>query len=128
LRCAAGEDVGDVAARAAAEELASADGGTVAVLTPSSLLDPVTAAVAARLPDSVGDPLESPVSVLSVRAAKGLEFDAVVVVEPAAVVDDGPHGLRDLYVALTRATQHLVVVHRDDLPPSLHRLALNGEG
>jgi DNA helicase IV len=128
LRCAADEDLGEVAARAAAEELASADGGTVAVLTPSSLLDPVTAAVTARLPDAVGDPLESPVSVLSVRAAKGLEFDAVVVVEPAAVVDDGPHGLRDLYVALTRATQHLVVVHRDDLPPSLHRLAPKFEG
>ncbi len=55
--------------------------------------------------------------------AKGLEFDGVVVVEPAAIVAttgaDVAAGLRLLYVALTRAVQSLTVVHHDPLPESL---------
>ncbi|EME21871.1 HelD family protein [Rhodococcus triatomae] len=62
------------------------------------------------------------VSVLSVREAKGLEFDSVVVVEPAAIVGDSPRGMNDLYVALTRATQRLGVVHSDALPEVLEKL------
>ena len=51
--------------------------------------------------------------------AKGLEFDAVVVVEPAAIAGGTPRGLRLLYVALTRAVQELVVVHAEPLPAGL---------
>jgi DNA helicase IV len=56
--------------------------------------------------------------VLTPREAKGLEFDHVVVVEPAQIVDDGGEGrgLRELYVALTRPTKTLVVVHSRPLP------------
>ena len=50
-------------------------------------------------------------------AAKGLEFDAVVLVEPAELVAESPRGLNDLYVALTRATQRLTVVHRGAAAP-----------
>ncbi|MFF8383137.1 HelD family protein [Streptomyces kanasensis] len=48
--------------------------------------------------------------------AKGLEYDATVVVSPAEIADESPAGLRVLYVALTRATQQLTVVsgHRDE--------------
>ncbi|MFM9447674.1 HelD family protein [Streptomyces acidiscabies] len=48
--------------------------------------------------------------------AKGLEYDATVVVSPAEIADESPAGLRVLYVALTRATQQLTVVsvERDD--------------
>ncbi|HEY3461902.1 MAG TPA: ATP-binding domain-containing protein [Gaiellaceae bacterium] len=60
-----------------------------------------------------------PFSVLTPRQAKGLEFDHVVVVEPAAVADDGDRGLRELYVALTRPTKTLVVVHARPLPDGL---------
>jgi DNA helicase IV len=56
------------------------------------------------------------VTVLDPPEAKGLEFDAVVVVEPALIAGDGARGLRLLYVALTRAVQHLVVVHALPLP------------
>ncbi|MFC9683277.1 HelD family protein [Streptomyces sp. NPDC056948] len=42
--------------------------------------------------------------------AKGLEYDATVVVSPAEIADESPAGLRVLYVALTRATQQLTVV------------------
>ena len=51
--------------------------------------------------------------------AKGLEFDHVVVVEPAAIVAAEPRGLRRLYVVLTRAVSRLVVVHARALPPEL---------
>jgi DNA helicase IV len=54
---------------------------------------------------------------------KGLEFDAVLVVEPARILADGPRGAAELYVALTRATQRLGVLHRDPLPPALSGLA-----
>jgi DNA helicase IV len=57
---------------------------------------------------------------------KGLEFDAVLVVEPAAILADGPRGAADLYVALTRATQRLGVLHRGPLPDALAGLAAPG--
>ncbi|MFM9379217.1 ATP-binding domain-containing protein [Gordonia sp. VNK21] len=62
---------------------------------------------------------EARVQVLGITAAKGLEFDTVIVVEPAELADGSPRGLSDLYVALTRATQRLVVVHAGDLPEEL---------
>jgi len=60
-----------------------------------------------------------PFPILTPRQAKGLEFDHVVVVEPAAVADGGDRGLRELYVALTRPTKTLVVVHARPLPEPL---------
>jgi DNA helicase IV len=63
-----------------------------------------------------------PFPILTPRQAKGLEFDHVVVVEPAAIADDGDRGLRELYVALTRPTKTLVVVHARSLPDGLGRL------
>jgi DNA helicase IV len=69
--------------------------------------------VRSSLPDAAAgeDPdLTHQVVVLDVRQAKGLEFDAVVVVSPARIVAESPRGRNDLYVALTRATQRLVIV------------------
>ena len=51
--------------------------------------------------------------VLTVAQAKGLEFDAVVVVDPEQIVAESPRGLNDLYVALTRATRRLGVLRVD---------------
>ena len=60
------------------------------------------------------------VPLLTPRQAKGLEFDHVVVVEPALIVEEGgASGLRELYVALTRPTKTLVVVHARPLPEAL---------
>ena len=50
---------------------------------------------------------------------KGLEFDAVLVVEPERIFADGPRGAAELYVALTRATQRLGVLHQGPLPQAL---------
>jgi superfamily I DNA/RNA helicase len=63
---------------------------------------------------------ETAIPVLTAREAKGLEFDHVVVVEPALIVEEsGPAGLRHLYVALTRPTKTLTVVHSRPLPAAL---------
>ncbi|RRO95419.1 helicase, partial [Corynebacterium bovis] len=62
------------------------------------------------------DGTASEVVVTDVAGAKGLEFDEVVLVEPAEIVEDSPQGLNDVYVAVTRATQGLTVLHDRDLP------------
>ncbi|MGV9312046.1 HelD family protein [Streptomyces sp. NPDC003691] len=85
--------------------------GRLAVIAPAALhpaLHPALAGPAADGPD-----LTRRVVLLTPREAKGLEFDGVIVVEPAAFGDS------DLYVALTRATQWLGVVHSAALPPGL---------
>ncbi|TXG92510.1 helicase [Rhodococcus rhodnii] len=56
-----------------------------------------------------------------VARTKGLEFDAVLVVDPDRIVADGPRGAAELYVALTRATQRLGILYRGELPPTLAR-------
>jgi DNA helicase IV len=73
--------------------------GTVAVLAGRE--------TSAKLADLAG----GPVRVLTVREAKGLEFDAVYLVAPREILADSPRGLNDLYVALTRATQRLGILH-----------------
>ncbi|GAC55968.1 hypothetical protein GOHSU_02_01120 [Gordonia hirsuta DSM 44140 = NBRC 16056] len=66
------------------------------------------------------------IRVLPLSAAKGLEFDNVVVAEPAELIETSPRGFSDLYVGLTRATQRLVVVHRLGLPADLADLPAAG--
>jgi DNA helicase IV len=98
--------------------------GRVAVLVPSARVADLRAQVLPGTGDGSAEPdLDAPVVVLPVSAAKGLEFDAVVLVEPAELVAESPRGLNDLYVAMTRATQRLTVVHGEPLPPVLHRVA-----
>ena len=58
---------------------------------------------------------------------KGLEFDAVLVVDPDRILASGPRGAAELYVALTRATQRLGVLHQAPLPESLTGLAESGD-
>lgn len=63
--------------------------------------------------------LGSPVTLIAPREAKGLEFDAVVVVEPEAIVEEDERGHRMLYIAFTRATKTLdIVCVGDPLPLS----------
>ena len=65
--------------------------------------------------------IDAPIAVLSPLDAKGLEFDHVVVVEPADLVPADRAGLRLLYVVLTRATRALTIVHSEPLPEALTR-------
>jgi hypothetical protein len=58
-------------------------------------------------------------TLVPVSLAKGLEFDHVIVAEPAAIAAGHSHGLHQLYVALTRAVSRLTVLHSQPLPPPL---------
>jgi superfamily I DNA/RNA helicase len=101
------------------EETAS---GTFAVIVPPGLAAPVAEALRrAGLPFGTAgrEALEQRLTLLSVDDAKGLEFDSVTVVEPGQIVAASPQGLRALYVAFTRATQRLTIVHSDPLPSVL---------
>ena len=87
------------------------DEGLLALIAPASL----------RGEDGVALFDETRVAVLTPREAKGMEFDHVVVVEPTLIVEEAVEGqgLRELYVALTRPTRTLVVVHSRPLPKEL---------
>jgi DNA helicase IV len=63
--------------------------------------------------------LATRLSLVPASTVKGLEFDQVVLLEPADVVDAGPQGLRRLYIAMTRAVSRLQVVHARPLPAIL---------
>jgi DNA helicase IV len=69
-----------------------------------------------------GPDLDDEVVVLTVGQAKGLEFDSVLIADPAQILAESPRGLSDLYIALSRATQRLGVLHPGPLPEMLHRL------
>jgi hypothetical protein len=105
-------------------EVSAVGDGKVAVIVPAALVSSVGKAVVAAVPgSSLGNDLEeAQVVVLGVTDAKGLEFDSVVVVDPAGILAESPRGASDLYVALTRATQRLGVVHTGTLPDVLSRL------
>lgn len=95
--------------------------GVMGVITPVSARADLVAALdeagVAWAPELRPD--DAPVVVLTPHEAKGLEFDVVVVVEPAAILDESEHGVRSLYVALTRSTSQLALVHARPLPPVL---------
>jgi DNA helicase IV len=105
--------------------------GRLAVLCAAEQAGAVRAALARAVPELVGPAdalpaaaaaLDARVAVLTVVDSKGLEFDAVLLVEPAALLAGPTRGLADLYVALTRATRQLTVIHSGDLPDVLARL------
>ena len=101
LQAPAGELAGTLAAAAARMAMLTG-AGRLGVIVPAGQLPELTKAVAAELPGATGgeDPeLESPVVVLSVRQAKGLEFDSVLIAEPGQILAESPRGLNDLYVA-----------------------------
>ena len=105
-----------------AREAATMDDGRLGVIVPETSRTELGTAVTAAVPRAmVGEDsdLGSPVVVLSVAQVKGLEFDSVIVVEPGLLLAGSPRGLNDLYVALTRATQRLGVVHSGELPAVL---------
>ena len=129
--------LGPAVAESAREEVAAVAPGRVAVLGPAVLLPELARALAdagldAHRPrDPSGDGLAAGLVLLPADETNGLEFDSVVVVEPAliAAVGDEPageappvattRGLRTLYVALTRPTKRLAIVHADPLPVDL---------
>lgn len=107
---------------------ATVEAGSVGVIAADTQLPGLAEALAAagvphgRLDADHGDDEDRQVELVPASVAKGLEFDRVVVVEPAAIAAAEPDertGLRRLYVVLTRAVSELTVVHADPLPGPL---------
>jgi hypothetical protein len=126
--------IADHAARALAPGLAPTrsyrPGGTLAVRRVDDLRAavreavreaPRDATVAVIAADAAVDGLGAVpgAAVVPASLVKGLEYDHVVVVEPADIVAAEPRGLNRLYVALTRAVAGMVVLHRAPLPAAL---------
>ncbi|MEM9133728.1 MAG: ATP-binding domain-containing protein [Actinomycetota bacterium] len=96
--------------------------GNVAVICPTSLYDEVVDGfdeAGVEIGRAPRDGLNHQITVVPVRLVKGLEVDATVVVEPAAILAEEPQGARSLYVAATRATKRLTMVHAEPLPSLL---------
>ncbi|MEV6520630.1 ATP-binding domain-containing protein [Longispora sp. NPDC051575] len=102
------EQTGDLAGRVAALVAEEGAHGRVGVIVPESRVE--LRAVGGR--DQV----------LTVRDAKGLEFDSVLIVDPQAILDESPRGHNDLYVALTRSTRRLGVLCPGEVPEVLRAL------
>jgi DNA helicase IV len=114
--------LGAEAVRQAIIERDAVHPGSVAVIVPDSLFADVARAFEANgveygLPARNG--LGQQITLVPVSLVKGLELDASVVVEPAAILEEEVQGARALYVALTRATKRLVLVHERALPEVL---------
>jgi DNA helicase IV len=112
-----------VLAEVTAEEAASE--GRLAVIVPDARVAELSDAVIRAVPGvSFGESpdLTSPVVVLGAGQAKGLEFDSVLIADPAAIIAGSPRGRNDLYVAMTRSTQRLGVLHPGRPPAELTAL------
>jgi DNA helicase IV len=98
--------------------------GSIGVIVPDASVAAVSKALSLTghldhrvlSPDTVDD---HRLLVIPASLAKGLEYDHVIVVEPADIVDAEPRGLARLYVVLTRAVTSLTVLHARELPAQL---------
>jgi hypothetical protein len=95
--------------------------GSVGVIVPAALHDAVAAELAGATDPEEGEAaLSAGVNLVGLAAIKGLEFDAAIVVAPAAILEERPDGGRGgLYTAMTRSTRALAVVHSSALPEGL---------
>jgi DNA helicase IV len=110
------QEAADLAAAAvAAVRAALAHAGSTAVIGTADRLPSIAAALAAAGIEAGGER----VTLLPTGLAKGLEYDHVIAVEPAEIVDAEPRGLHRLYVVLTRAVSRLDVIHSRPLPDQL---------
>ncbi|MEN3309946.1 MAG: hypothetical protein V7603_6148 [Micromonosporaceae bacterium] len=112
--------VPDVVEAAVAQVRAALDlDGSIGVIVADATAPRVAAALAAQGVAVGGAEEEEQVTVLPASLAKGLEYDHVIVVEPAEIVSAEPRGLNRLYVVLTRAVSRLAVLHAEPLPAPL---------
>jgi DNA helicase IV len=98
--------------------------GSIAVLAIEAIVDSIFESVVARFGIEAGrgsDGLGRPIAVMTPQDAKGLEFDSVVVVEPADIVSETDRGAATLYVAMTRPTQRLHLVTTGELPRGISK-------
>jgi DNA helicase IV len=110
--------LGEIVARTR-EMVELVNGGNVAVVVPDRMAETVADAfieAGVAFGRASNTALDNGITIVPVSVVKGLELDGVVVVEPSDIVEAEPQGMRSLYVALTRATQRLTIVHARPLP------------
>ncbi|WP_181770860.1 HelD family protein [Amycolatopsis pittospori] len=94
--------------------------GQLGIIAPGTLIEPLAAALSlTTFPDLTGK-----VVLLTPGQAKGLEFDSVLIADPGEILRTAPRGHNDLYVAMTRATHRLGVVHPGQPPAELAALPI----
>ena len=105
-------------ARRLSEELA---GGSIAIVATDERCDELSDALDRNgiTHGRAAAGLGKGITVVPVSVVKGLELDGVIVVEPADIVESSDRGLRSLFVALTRSTRRLSVIHGRPLPESM---------
>lgn len=104
------------------EELDAISDGLLAVIAPARIVEQVRAAVTAAYGNRVGrgaGGLGQDIVVTTPREAKGLEFDGVVVLEPAEMLKQEAVRVGDLYVAMTRPTQRLRLISTGEIPEGI---------
>ena len=104
------------------EEQKKADSGNLAIVAANSQIEQIEALldkaeIVFGRPNRRG--LDEQLTVVPVGLVKGLEVDVVIVVEPKKIIEEQIQGMRALYVALTRATKRVVVVHAEELPANM---------
>ena len=116
------DQLANTVAREVGSMIAALPNGSLAVVAPDRLIPELSGAltdagIAHGTATRTG--LDAGVTVVPVSVVKGLELDGVVVVEPTQIVNELVQGMRSLYVALTRSTQRLTIVHSAPLPEPL---------
>ncbi len=126
IRRAGQGEIGDALVAVCEEALSRA--GSAAVIAADEQIPELAATLAAAgVPHAVleGAATGEVITLVPVTLAKGLEFDQVIVYEPAQIATAEMRGLHRLYVALTRAVSRLTVLHSRPLPPALSDTALS---
>ncbi len=103
-------------------ELKTIGSGNIGVIVPESMAEQIDAALTRagiEYGRATRQGLEKQVTVVPVNLVKGLELDSVLVVEPKRVLNEQIRGAQSLYVALTRSTKRLTVIHTGQLPEVL---------
>ncbi|HMV74013.1 MAG TPA: AAA family ATPase [Microthrixaceae bacterium] len=116
------EDLNAAIAAAVRRELDAVGSGNVAVVVPGSLVERADVALTDAGIDhgrATRQGLDRQVTVVPTSLVKGLELDSVIVVEPAAILREEVRGPQSLYVAVTRSTKRLSILHAEPLPDVL---------
>ena len=118
----AADELTKTVAREAREMVGALSDGRVAIVCPDDMVEAIAtvldnASLAYGRAGARG--LDATLTIVPVSVVKGLEMDGVIVVEPTSMYESPDVGPRGVYVALTRSTQQLVVVHSRQLPPEL---------
>jgi len=106
----------------AVNRVRSTSSGSTAVIATPEIVGAIEPIIMAELGDIVARGaagLRKPVALVTPSDAKGLEFDSVVIAEPAAIIASSERGAGALYVAMTRPTQRLALVTSGPLPQGI---------